>query len=755
MKESKYSATLNRSQGRSAYAMIFRHPKRLDKRGRYGLRVRRGLGTSDLKVAQAIVDQMNELLASPKLWSAGARSEASKLYNPIVVDAFYDSLETEPPDYWKIRDKFIELPSPDDDYARVLLLGTVGAGKTTVLRQLIGTDPKSERFPSTSASKTTVADLEVVVAEDTEVYEAIVTFYERSYVRQHIEECVAAAAMACFETKRDAEIERELLEHKEQRFRLSYVLGTSKAAQVSDDLAELDSDLPSEFLVSESNTHETSLSEEQTQLLETLTSYLDQIREFSEQVKAETIEQLGFDVSTATPEDVDTLKELFEEEAYENKRFQSVVGYILSDIEDRFDRIEHGVLKWSSNWPSHWTFKTNERKLFIDAVNRFSSNYAPHFGTLLTPMVEGVRVRGPFMPEWLDEYPPKLVLMDGQGLGHTANTTTSVSTRVTTRYKDCDVILLVDDASTPMQAAPTAVLKSLVSTGHHSKLMIAFTHFDDVVGDNLPTIELKQDHVLNSLRAARNSVGDALGPSASRALQDVEEERVFFLANAHKAVPRNNRYITYLQLNKMLAAFDKSIEPYRPSEAVPLYDLSNLILVVDRATREFHKKWQALLKLETDPNIRPEHWTRVKALSRRLGLLHEDEYDTLRPVADLLTLLRERLYTYLRDPSAWESEKVSEEMKEASIAQITRKLGESLHFSISARLFLDRKSEWERTYHYRGQGSTKVRARAIDQVYHDAAPIPHAIPSPASTQFINEIRELVITAISEGGGKLE
>ncbi len=40
----------------------------------------------------------------------------------------------------------------------MLLLGTTGAGKTTLVRQFLGTDPATERFPSTSTAKTTVAD---------------------------------------------------------------------------------------------------------------------------------------------------------------------------------------------------------------------------------------------------------------------------------------------------------------------------------------------------------------------------------------------------------------------------------------------------------------------------------------------------------------------------------------------------------------------------------------------------------------------
>src|SRR4029453_15442545 len=83
-----------------------------------------------------------------------------------IVRAFYDDLTPETWDFFAARDQVIAIPkSEDSDFRRVLLLGTTGSGKTTLVRQLLGTDPRKERFPSTSTAKTTVADTELVIAE--------------------------------------------------------------------------------------------------------------------------------------------------------------------------------------------------------------------------------------------------------------------------------------------------------------------------------------------------------------------------------------------------------------------------------------------------------------------------------------------------------------------------------------------------------------------------------------------------------------
>ena len=46
-----------------------------------------------------------------------------------------------------LREEFLPLPSSEAGYRTVMLLGTTGAGKTTLVRQLLGTNPRTERFP--------------------------------------------------------------------------------------------------------------------------------------------------------------------------------------------------------------------------------------------------------------------------------------------------------------------------------------------------------------------------------------------------------------------------------------------------------------------------------------------------------------------------------------------------------------------------------------------------------------------------------
>ena len=139
--------------------------------------------------------------------------------------------------------------------------------------------------------------------------------------------------------------------------------------------------------------------------------------------------------------------------------------------------------------------------------------------TALDAARERVRVAGPFSPKWKDGRRPGLVLFDGEGLGHTPKSSSSVSTGVTRLIEAVDAVVLVDSATQPMQAAALAAMRELVRSGNGRKLILAFTHFDEVKGDNLPSTNEKAQHVLASAENVLAAFGEDLGPYAERMLR--------------------------------------------------------------------------------------------------------------------------------------------------------------------------------------------------------------------------------------------
>src|SRR4051812_6618417 len=98
-----YVASKSTSPSRPGFSISFRHPCRLDSKGKPGLKIRRGLGTADTGKADELVAQMNRILNDESWWNASRYPEALKTFDKLVVDAFYDGLQSSAPDSYEIR----------------------------------------------------------------------------------------------------------------------------------------------------------------------------------------------------------------------------------------------------------------------------------------------------------------------------------------------------------------------------------------------------------------------------------------------------------------------------------------------------------------------------------------------------------------------------------------------------------------------------------------------------------------------------
>ena len=762
-----YSASLSQSQGRLGYSIIFRHPARLDATtGKPGIRVRRGLGTRDPVEAETLRDELNRLLADPKYRDPAARAEAEERFDPRVVGIYFDKMIPEEIDFRGLRDKAIPLPPRDPNgYRHVLLLGTTGAGKTTLLRQLIGTDPMEERFPSTSTSKTTVADTEIILDEGP--WRAVVTFASSDEVREYLNECISAAVRVVVrdaDRATEAIVLRALLNHVNQRFRFSYVLGNGPEPEKS--VADFDDEDEDESGVSAKDAELFSDEERGAVDLsatdELLASSVRRLRELAERLRGQLHAELN--PSAEKEDDKRAVDELLEEGLdamlRDDEIFHDIADALMDEIEKRFDLLPPGtVARNRQGWPLTWNgeWPVDERREFIRSVSRFSSNYAPWYGRLLTPLVNGVRVAGPFSPKWKDGRLPELVLFDGEGLGHTPKSSSSVSTGVSRLIEAVDAVVLVDNATQPMQEAPLAAMRELVATGNGRKLILAFTHFDEVKGDNLPNTNEKAQHVLASAENVLAAFGEDLGPYAERILRKRLEASRFFLENLQEPLSEGTGpgRRTIRQLVKLLAAIDQIVEKPQPTEASPVYDRMNLVLAVRSAAGAFQEAWRSWLGLESKPGFAKEHWTRVKALNRRLAAMGKDEYDTLRPVADLRKALRDRIYVFIQSPLRWEGPEPTEEERQTKYDALADNLSGRLLALSTRRVWRERIKDWERAYQESGIGSSFVRARIIgNDIYEPAAPVPDVTPTPDRNQFLREVVGEVEGAAEEIGARV-
>jgi hypothetical protein len=624
------------------------------------------------------------------------------------------------------------------------------------LRQIIGSDPDDDRFPSTAPAKTTISDIEVVQAEGG--FSAVVTFFSEFQVQASIEECISDACMAVLDGAPEDKVAEKFLSHKDQKFRLSYLLGAWRrggaAKSDNDDDEDEDEDEPAGNADVQPE-NDTISEADRLGNFALVESFMGRLRAVTGKVADDLSKELGEVVARLSGEDKDAALELFDERLYLDQGFSDLVHDVLEEVRGKFEFVTAGELtRGRSGWPQAWTYSTDSREEFIREIRWFSSNHWPQFGRLLTPLVEGIRVGGPLYPTFTEKV-PKLVLIDGQGLGHTPDSSTSVTTHITRKFGDVDVILLVDNAQQPMQAAPLAVLRYVASSGYHEKLAVAFSHFDQIKGDSLKSTADRRTHVMASVVNALSSLKDDLGGPVINAFERSIDGRCFMLRDVNQAfdkLPPKAAVYMKRELDLMLGFFAAAIDPPPPPEACPIYDPTGLGFAVREAVGKFIGPWLARLGLGSYDRVHRENWTRIKALNKRIAGELNVEYDTLRPVADLVARLSEAISRFLDNPIDWTREPGGEEEQQLAISRIRQAVATSLHDMARQRLVEQPLDVWRNAFDQRGSGSTFRRNQSIRAIYEAAAPLPDTVMTQATVVFLAEVRGIVETAIKANGG---
>ena len=504
-----YTATAKQNPGRQAWLVEFRHPLRQDANDKPGKKTRKGLGTTDEVRARLLEKQLNDLLANDALWSLGARGEAQKLYEPEVVEIFYGEIDPRTMDARALRDRLLPFPKREKGYAKAVMLGVPGGGKTTLGRQLIGTHPTKEAFPSTSLNRTTTFPTELILHPGE--YEAVVTFISEHECRFEVEECVSAAIVDATEGDIGL-VARTFLEKSDMRFRLKYLLGDLESQDTEvDPYAE---ESGADFLPDgDDNSLVTDI--ERKHNSDVLQSYLERIFVIARTCK-EAIEADHDPLAQMVAADRAAALDLIELKADELEEFLELVSDILDELRLKFETV--GAIgkfeKTITGWPKAVRIKAapEERSTFIAALRRFSGISDKSWGKLLTPLVNGMRVQGPFHPVWSSNE-PRLILMDTEGLGHKANSTADLPEQTSALMHEADVILLVDSAKSGLtNYAAGKALESIANTGATRKLAMVFTHMDMASESGLKGKRL-HDQVFSGLRnVVDNQLSKSLSP---------------------------------------------------------------------------------------------------------------------------------------------------------------------------------------------------------------------------------------------------
>jgi hypothetical protein len=441
------------------------------------------------------------------------------------------------------------------------------------------------------------------------------------------------------------------------------------------------------------------------------------------------------------PQDRSAALDLIEDQASGSDEYVELVSDVLDELRSKFDGISVGKFdKTTTGWPRAWTLRTpaTDRDSFLEAVRYFSGISYRSWGKLLTPLVNGLRVQGPFRPAWAKE-DPRLVLVDTEGLGHKANATADLPEQTAALLHEADVILFVDSAKNGMtNFVAGKALESIVNAGHSRKLAVAFTHMDAVTGDNLRG-QAKLDHVFLGLRnVIDNQLAKSVSADAARYLLDRLEGSTFYVGR----IDQQNPVGAGPELDRLLAHLTAAQPPVFRPVAFPDYSVDNLVLAIQEAARDFRTQWQGRLGLAPNATAKASAWQSIKALSRRYAE-GWGEHHELRPTSNLYWSLTTAVSRFLETPISWSSEPSLDEKRE-TIDRIKSAVTTQLQALSRRRLREEPQPAWHAAWSLRGKDSTVHRRIRIEGIYAEWVPIPDARGDRSVFKFMEEVKGVVM-----------
>lgn len=132
-----------------------------------------------------------------------------------------------------------------------------------------------------------------------------------------------------------------------------------------------------------------------------------------------------------------------------------------------------------------------------------------------------------------------------------------------------------------------------------------------------------------------------------------------------------------------------------------------------------------------------------------------DEYDSMKPVADLRRELVNNIFKFIQNPIRWEGAEPTGDEKQAIFDVFADEISRKMTLLAIRRVRTERVGEWQDAFNRHGKGSTFERARVIgDDIYRPAAPVPTTAPSPDQNELLKQVTEKVEAAAEVAGVRL-
>ncbi|GKW07304.1 hypothetical protein [Pectobacterium carotovorum] len=421
---------------------------------------------------------------------------------------------------------------------KIYLLGDTGAGKTTLIRKILGTDVT--KFPTTRQTRTTVAPTEYVIC-NTSGYDLTVLFKSLDEVKRYVREIIKESIEKYIKNQKEDTLSRSTRQTNDQRFRLYYLLG--------DDL---------------------------------MIDFVERIKSLSMSVNMKIIE----------------LEEVFKDDITDLDEYVIFAFDELSDDIDILqewvtDEIQKVVMSICENNSlceeiTPYKYQSNDKDEFIERCKKILASDKES----ISPVIEYARISGNIKSEWLAD-DTEVVIVDGEGIGHDTKEVGQLDARHYDFFYNTDLILLIEESKKPFVAGGKSALKSIFNRGYENKLSLFFTKLDEVSPYDIeePTdderIENVQDGLENVLSALKNEGDKGIK-------YEIDSDNVYYFGGLDKNTSNerlcSNIERLFNQIKERLNIEDQFIEPK--------YDFELLPQKISLTSKIFKEKYNSLLHRE-------------------------------------------------------------------------------------------------------------------------------------------------------------
>ena len=435
----------------------------------------------------------------------------------------------------ELLDKHVPVPK---GIPRLYFLGDTGAGKTTFIRKILGTDVY--KFPSIKQRRTTVATTEFVISYEHNSYKGVFILKPKDKIKELIKEIILEALFKINSKKvydKEEISKRFLKQTQDARFRLYYMLDKEFSEEVAERLIMIEKIL-------EDKIH----------------------KEFDpSDIKNRADREAAIELILENSNEIAIVDDIYLKII---DQFKEVFGK--SSIEDEILLIEENNLD---------TFIKLCKKLLASERGSFS------------PLVEYARIKGPFKSFWVNKN-IEMILVDGEGIGHSAEEVGTIDVRHFDQFYLASHIILVEESSKPFLSGGKPALKNIIERGFSDKLIIVFSKLDEVkVEDDFDdSLDEKKEipiegfyNVCHALRKEKVSIPDSL------------EDKIVYLHGIDKLKAPDS--FNKEELNKFFKLILKEESLSNKTERFTI-DLTGLDDFISKAIKKFLEDFFDILDIE-------------------------------------------------------------------------------------------------------------------------------------------------------------